>query len=1305
LALKDVLDGLGITPERLSMIAQSGMATNRHQLYGNNPLARETAINQILASQPIDVVGGSGGVSGGNAPGVLGDIDWAYGVLSDATRKKEDNGPMGWVGGAIKKAIDIIDTPRAAVVSLGTMIGDEAKQRIKGEGEGAGWDQFWEDTARNKGFQEVLDDAGMAGGWQRSALGFAGDVLADPTTYVGVGLMKEGAKRGLQAGVRTAADEALEAAVKSGGRNEIAKTLMQTATQAGLHEDAAVRLLVQKAAKQGRGALTERSLRTLGVSDELAAQLGIGRMGKTFAGKAIPGTQLYAEVAETAKGALKEVLGRGKAAELYRSLRVTDKLGKRGALNVLRQSSDPNKAWGAVVSLAGAGQAKRQGFHFVDSMALRAKELFGADLRPLDDDAAAAVTHAMERGEVNDVTTNVGKFFEEAHENLGKAGVTVNWRGNYVPHLSTVEARASEIPEVQRIARGLDDKAFFENERTLKAGDTFLGHKLESATIEEINGIAQRELGYKMFEDDIRVLVSAYIGQGGQSVQRATLAQAFKEAGVAVPKRFEKELDGTQAKALKEMQDEAAKLRRQQDVHLTNGVTIRRSEAGRIRAAVVQQRRALNVRIHKLQTKLQDLARDRVTMEGKIARLQAEVGPLQAQIDQFSKVAAKARGEARAAAMRKVRKAEKQLAAKVAELDAVTKEYEKFMQKHATGAARNVASSAEGIRAEIEALQGETARLTEDADLLLQANTELGKGPLPSEWAVSAEKQTAEWINKQVSKDTTKMMDLSWEQIDTERMLGVLTDAKAQLDAAYDKLRKLGRMNKNASDADQVRDAFNKALQFVNAPVDPELQGVFGKLIRAAKNNDAAAAIEDMNAWKAGKKAKALEETAQTMRDPNFGNTVKYHLQHGWANLDETHQIPGWLDDIHKAEAILNNPNHFPEASEFIRKAENLWKGYATARPGFLVRNTVSSLYSMFLEGGARSYGSLREFMQFRGMYRDDPTGYMERAVAKYGQQKADQMNEALKVISATGGGLAPAEFHTGFMHKASANPLSADFAPLKATRAANENIEAWVRGAHAYDVMRRGGTPDLALDTVEKYHFNYRDITRFDKTMKHIVPFWAFFSNNVALQSYVWTHKLDELNRSYFNLQRNMGYGDPQEEGAPTWFQQNMGLPVATDPNGTSRQINLGLPSIDFARDVMRTGDNPYSLLANTAPWIQAPLSGLAGKNLYTGRPLTGYRDAGLYGAIPGLGEATGSGGEAITPYQYDILSGMLPTVGSADRIGNGAEGGFDPWALASFLGVSTSKINENTRKYEAYRQDRVETAEDYKRKLLEDL
>ena len=54
---------------------------------------------------------------------------------------------------------------------------------------------------------------------------------------------------------------------------------------------------------------------------------------------------------------------------------------------------------------------------------------------------------------------------------------------------------------------------------------------------------------------------------------------------------------------------------------------------------------------------------------------------------------------------------------------------------------------------------------------------------------------------------------------------------------------------------------------------------------------------------------------------------------------------------------------------------------------------------------------------------------------------------------------------------------------------------------------------------------------------------------------------------------------------------------------------------------------------------------------------------------------------------------------------IGNGAEGGFDPWALASFLGVSTSKINEDTRKYEGYRQQRAETAEDYKRKLLEDL
>ena len=313
-------------------------------------------------------------------------------------------------------------------------------------------------------------------------------------------------------------------------------------------------------------------------------------------------------------------------------------------------------------------------------------------------------------------------------------------------------------------------------------------------------------------------------------------------------------------------------------------------------------------------------------------------------------------------------------------------------------------------------------------------------------------------------------------------------------------------------------------------------------------------------------------------------------------------------------------------------------------------------------------------------------------------------MDEALKVIAATGGGLAPAEFHTGFIHGLSANPLNADFAPLRGVRHANESIEAVVRGGHAYDVLKRGGSTDLAIDTVTKWHFNYRDISNFDRKMKNVIPFWAFFSKNIGLQAHVWTHELPKLNRTYFNLQRNMGHGQPQEVGAPGWLTGSMPLPLSINPGGVSTYLNPGLPTTQFAQDAQNAVSDPTKLLSNLAPWFQLPIEGVAGKNLYTGAPNTGYRDAGPLGMIPGMSHMPGfaqaaSGDAAVTPFAKDILQGAMPWLGQANRFsGNDPAGSATSW----LTGVSVNRVTPAQRKAEAYKQILAQKSSSKKRKDL---
>ena len=99
---------------------------------------------------------------------------------------------------------------------------------------------FKDQINRRMGFQEVLDDvADMPGGWQRSALGFAGDIIMDPLTYTPAifgSIAKNVAFK--------PASKALGQSLYQAGGTGIAKQLAETATVQGLKSPALDRLVV-----------------------------------------------------------------------------------------------------------------------------------------------------------------------------------------------------------------------------------------------------------------------------------------------------------------------------------------------------------------------------------------------------------------------------------------------------------------------------------------------------------------------------------------------------------------------------------------------------------------------------------------------------------------------------------------------------------------------------------------------------------------------------------------------------------------------------------------------------------------------------------------------------------------------------------------------------------------------------------------------------------------------------------------------------------------------------------------------------
>lgn len=83
----------------------------------------------------------------------------------------------------------------------------------------------------------------------------------------------------------------------------------------------------------------------------------------------------------------------------------------------------------------------------------------------------------------------------------------------------------------------------------------------------------------------------------------------------------------------------------------------------------------------------------------------------------------------------------------------------------------------------------------------------------------------------------------------------------------------------------------------------------------------------------------------------------------------------------------------------------------------------------------------------------------------------------------------------------------SGGFRPYRQARgtledAADVGIEEWMRFSLGAHVMSDGRSLDSAIDLINKAHFDYSDLSNFDRIMRDsMFPFWTFMSRNLPLQ------------------------------------------------------------------------------------------------------------------------------------------------------------------------------------------------------------
>jgi len=161
-------------------------------------------------------------------------------------------------------------------------------------------------------------------------------------------------------------------------------------------------------------------------------------------------------------------------------------------------------------------------------------------------------------------------------------------------------------------------------------------------------------------------------------------------------------------------------------------------------------------------------------------------------------------------------------------------------------------------------------------------------------------------------------------------------------------------------------------------------------------------------------------------------------------------------------------------------------KKWQVATPGFHIRNLMGGIFNNFLADvdiGATTRFKVAHKAWLKGLL----------------PQAEGEKMAALMEYMGSGGQYSAAELggHSGYSMK----PWSSKFAPIEGSARAGETVEFHLRGALGWDRVMKGQSIDVALADIEKFHFNYANLSDTERKIKRVIPFYTWTRYNLPLQ------------------------------------------------------------------------------------------------------------------------------------------------------------------------------------------------------------
>jgi len=199
---------------------------------------------------------------------------------------------------------------------------------------------------------------------------------------------------------------------------------------------------------------------------------------------------------------------------------------------------------------------------------------------------------------------------------------------------------------------------------------------------------------------------------------------------------------------------------------------------------------------------------------------------------------------------------------------------------------------------------------------------------------------------------------------------------------------------------------------------------------------------------------------------------------------------------------------------------------------------------------------------------------------------------------------------------ESSYHPLDTDAIYYRAGQEAGTFLESRDKLLHFASLRRQGKTAQEAAESVNKFLFDYNDLTIFEHTtMKRIFPFYTWIKKNIGLQTSELINQPDTY-RNLAKLITSIDGGVPPEE-------QNDRLPIyATDWQQTPFEIggkdvfispNLPHRDLDSLPANMNPVDFIKQVISMSSPAIKIPIELGTNTNMFYGSKIAGGDDKGL--------------------------------------------------------------------------------------------